>query len=89
MCLAIPARVVSVDADDMATVALEGIRKPVSTALLEDVTVGDYVLVHVGYALHKLSEEEAERTLRLMAEAGVLADELEELAADASAEATS
>ncbi|MES0812155.1 HypC/HybG/HupF family hydrogenase formation chaperone [Roseibium sp. SCPC15] len=89
MCLAIPARVVSVDADEMATVALEGIRKPVSTALLEDVSIGDYVLVHVGYALHKLSEEEAERTLQLMAEAGVLAEELEEMAADASAEATS
>ena len=49
-------------------------------ALLEEVAVGDYVLVHVGYALHKLSEEEAERTLQLMAEAGVLAEELEEMA---------
>lgn len=82
MCLAIPAKVISIDADDLATVALEGIRKPVSTALLEDVSVGDYVLVHVGYALHKLSEEEADRTLKLMAEAGVLAEELEEMAAD-------
>ncbi|UES38892.1 HypC/HybG/HupF family hydrogenase formation chaperone [Roseibium aggregatum] len=82
MCLAIPARVVSVDSDDMATVALEGIRKPVSTALLEEVAVGDFVLVHVGYALHKLSEEEAERTLQLMAEAGVLAEELEEMAGE-------
>jgi len=80
MCLAIPARVVSLEGGDMATVALEGIKKPVSTALLEDVAVGDYVLVHVGYALHKLSEEEAERTLQLMAEAGVLAEELEEMA---------
>ncbi len=87
MCLAIPAKVISTDADDMATVALEGIRKPVSTALLEDVAVGDYVLVHVGYALHKLSEEEADRTLRLMEEAGVLAEELEEMAADTSSEA--
>lgn len=83
MCLAIPARVVSLDDDAMATVALEGIRKPVSTALLDEVSVGDYVLVHVGYALHKLSEEEAERTLQLMAEAGVLAEELEEMAAEA------
>lgn len=83
MCLAIPARVVSLDGDAMATVALEGIRKPVSTALLDEVSVGDYVLVHVGYALHKLSEEEAERTLQLMAEAGVLAEELEEMAAEA------
>lgn len=80
MCLAIPARVVSLDADDMATVALEGIRKPVSTALIDDVAVGEYVLVHVGFALHKLSEEEADRTLKLMMEAGVLAEELEEMA---------
>lgn len=80
MCLAIPARVISLESGDMAIVALEGIKKPVSTALLEEVTVGDYVLVHVGYALHKLSEEEAERTLQLMAEAGVLAEELEEMA---------
>jgi len=85
MCLAIPARVISIDSDDMATVALEGIRKPVSTALLEHVAVGDYVLVHVGYALHTLSEEEAQRTLELMAEAGVLAEELEEMAGEAPA----
>ena len=89
MCLAIPAQVISLDADDMATVALEGIRKPVSTALVDDVAVGDYVLVHVGYALHKLSEEEADRTLKLMAEAGVLAEELEELAAASSPETAS
>ncbi|MEP3048091.1 MAG: HypC/HybG/HupF family hydrogenase formation chaperone [Roseibium sp.] len=81
MCLAIPAKVISIDSDDMATVALEGIKKPVSTALLDEVAVGEYVLVHVGYALHKLSEEEADRTLKLMAEAGVLAEELEEMAA--------
>lgn len=87
MCLAIPAKVISVDQGDMATVALEGIKKPVSTALLEDVSVGDYLLVHVGYALHKLSEEEAERTLQLMAEAGILAEELEEMAASGTPEA--
>jgi len=82
MCLAIPARVVSIDTGTIATVALDGIRKPVSTALLEEVSIGDYVLVHVGYALHKLSEEEAERTLQMMSEAGVLAEELEEMAGD-------
>ncbi|MEP2704110.1 MAG: HypC/HybG/HupF family hydrogenase formation chaperone [Roseibium sp.] len=85
MCLAIPAKVIFVDDDDMATVALEGIKKPVSTALLDEVAVGDYVLVHVGYALHKLSEEEADRTLKLMAEAGVLAEELEEMVASETA----
>ncbi len=79
MCLALPARVTTIDADDMATVALEGVKKKISLALVENVTVGDYVLVHVGYALHKVSEDEAIRTLALMAEAGVLAEQLEEI----------
>lgn len=80
MCLAIPAKVIEVGEDDMATVALEGVRKRISTALLEEVAVGDYVLVHVGYALHKVSPEEAERTLALMAEAGLIGEELAEIA---------
>lgn len=79
MCLALPARIVSIDADDMATVALEGVKKKISLALVDDTMVGDYVLVHVGYALHKVSEEEAARTLAMMAQAGVLAGELEEI----------
>jgi hydrogenase expression/formation protein HypC len=79
MCLAIPAKVTALEEDDMAVVALEGIKKRISTALLDDVAVGDYVLIHVGYALHKVSEEEARRTLALMAEAGVLREELEEM----------
>ena len=66
MCLAIPAKVIELADGDMATVALEGVKKRISVALLEDVTPGDYVLVHVGYALHKVSPEEADRTLKLM-----------------------
>ena len=84
MCLAIPAKVIELADGDMATVALEGVKKRISVALLEDVTPGDYVLVHVGYALHKVSPEEAARTLALMAEAGILAEELEEMAGDAA-----
>lgn len=79
MCLALPARVVSLENEEMAVVALEGVKKKISLALVEDVLVGDYVLVHVGYALHKVSEEEANRTLAMMSEAGVLAEELEEI----------
>ncbi len=82
MCLAIPAKVVELADGDMATVALEGIKKKISIALLEDVVPGDYVLVHVGYALHKVSPEEAARTLKLMSEAGVLKEELEEIAGE-------
>lgn len=80
MCLAIPARVTALEDGDMAVVALEGIKKRISVALLEDVAVDDFVLVHVGYALHKVSPEEAERTLAIMAEAGVLQEELAEIA---------
>ena len=72
MCLAIPARVVEVAENDLAIVALGGVRKDVSLALVEDVKVGDYVIVHVGYALTRLDPEEAEKTLALMAEAGLL-----------------
>lgn len=73
MCLALPAEVTAINAEsDMATVSLEGVKKQISLALVEDVAVGDYVLVHVGYALNKVSPEEAEKTLAIMAEAGLL-----------------
>jgi hydrogenase expression/formation protein HypC len=72
MCLAIPAQITFIDlASDIATVSLEGVSKQVSLALVEDAHIGDYVLVHVGYALNKLSPAEAERTLQLIAEAGL------------------
>ncbi len=79
MCLAIPARVEAVEPGDMAVVSIETVRKRISTALLDAVEPGDFVLVHVGYALHRLSEDEAQETLRLMSEAGVLAEELDEM----------
>lgn len=71
MCLAIPARVVEIADDDQAIVDLGGVRKGISLALVEDVQVGDYVIVHVGYALTRLDPGEAEKTLALMAEAGI------------------
>ncbi len=72
MCLAIPARVVEIHENDIAIVDLGGVRKDVSLALVEDVNVGDYVIVHVGYALTRLDPEEAAKTLALMAEAGLM-----------------
>ncbi len=71
MCLAIPIRVEALLPEKMARVTLSGISKVVSIALLEEVQVGDYVLLHVGYALARLDPEEAERTLSLMREAAV------------------
>ena len=73
MCLAIPARVVEIGEDDKAVVDLGGVKKEISLALVADVVVGDYVIVHVGYALNKLDPEEAEKTLALFAEMGALA----------------
>lgn len=76
MCLAIPAQIASIDPDGQsARVSLGGVTKEISLALVEDVAVGDYVLVHVGYALNRLSEEEAARTLALISQAGLLLDE--------------
>ena len=63
MCLAMPARVVEINEGDMAVVDLGGVRKEASLALVEDVQIGDYVILHVGYALQKLDTDEAERTL--------------------------
>ena len=70
MCLAIPAQVVELRPDDNALVDLAGVKKEISLALLDGVAVGDYVIVHVGYALNKLDPEEAEKTLKLFAEMG-------------------
>ena len=71
MCLAIPAQVVSVNADsETAVVALGPVKKEISVALLDDIAPGDFVLVHVGYALHRVSPEEALRTLAMIREAG-------------------
>jgi len=69
MCLAVPTRVASLDSSaSTAIVELDGIRKEVSTLLLDEVEIGDYVLVHVGYALERIDLEEAEKTLALFAE---------------------
>lgn len=70
MCLAIPARIVEIQDDENAIVDLGGVRKEISIALVEDVAVDDYVIVHVGYALNKIDAEEAEKTLKLFAEMG-------------------
>lgn len=68
MCLAIPARVVEVLPGQQAVVDLSGVRKQVSIALVDDAQLGDYVIVHVGYAIGKIDSDEAERTLALFAE---------------------
>jgi hydrogenase expression/formation protein HypC len=70
MCLAIPALVVELLPNDMARIDLDGVRKDISLSLVEDVAVGDYVIVHVGFALQKLDPDEAAETLAMFAELG-------------------
>ena len=69
MCLALPARVVDLLAGDAARVELGGVRKEISLALVDEVAVGDYIIVHVGYALARLDADEAEQTLAEIAAA--------------------
>lgn len=70
MCLAIPALVVELLPNDMARIDLDGVRKDISLSLVDDVAVGDYVIVHVGFALQRLDPLEAAETLKLFAELG-------------------
>ena len=74
MCLAIPGRIVEfVDAENhIAKVDVGGVRRNVNTAMLDEegVRVGDYVLIHVGFAMSKIDEREAEETLRVLREIG-------------------
>lgn len=75
MCLALPVRVIERVGESDAIVDLGGIRKQISLALVDDVAVGDYVILHVGYALSRLDPVEAENTLALFREAGLTAQE--------------
>ncbi|KAA5601810.1 HypC/HybG/HupF family hydrogenase formation chaperone [Blastochloris sulfoviridis] len=70
MCLAVPAEVTELLADGMAKVSLDGVTKTISVALLDEVAVGDFVILHVGHALARIDAAEARRTLALLAEIG-------------------
>lgn len=78
MCLAVPTRVVRLIDEAWCVVDLGGVEKEVSTALVEDVAVGEYVIVHVGYALGRIDTVEAEKTLALLALQAAARDELAE-----------
>lgn len=75
MCLAIPAKVVELTEDQMASVDIGGVKKTISVSLVDGVKVGDYVIIHTGFALSKLDPEEAEQTLELFAEMAMLTGE--------------
>jgi len=81
MCLAVPGRVLEIEDSDpllrMARVDFGGVSKDVSLAYVPEAQVGDYVIVHVGFAISRLDEEEARRVFSYLEEM----DELEELRA--------
>ncbi len=72
MCLGVPMRVVEIDGE-MAVAEITGVRRSVSLQLVDDVKVGDYVIVHAGFAIQVLDEAEALETIRLLQEFGVQA----------------
>jgi hydrogenase expression/formation protein HypC len=79
MCLAIPGEIVEITDENanLATVNVGGVRRVISTGLLDDVRPGDWVLVHVGFAMSKVDEAEAQATLALLEGLGqAYADEL-------------
>jgi len=77
MCLAIPVKVVELLEGDQATVDVGGVRKAISLALVDGIAVGDYVILHVGFAIQRLDAEEAEKTLALFAELDAVPTETE------------
>ncbi len=76
MCLAIPSKVTHIE-NEMATIDVDGVKRSASLMLLEDAAVGDYVIVHAGFAIKKLDEESAMETIRLLREAAAFVDDLE------------
>ncbi|MDR2001196.1 MAG: HypC/HybG/HupF family hydrogenase formation chaperone [Zoogloeaceae bacterium] len=67
MCLAMPVEVIELMHGDRARVSVDGVTREISVALLDDVAVGDFVLLHVGFAIGKLDREAADETLRDLA----------------------
>jgi len=67
MCLAIPAKITRIE-NSMGTIDMEGTQREVSLLLLEDAKIGDYVIVHAGFAIHKIDEAEAKESLKVLRE---------------------
>ncbi len=78
MCLAIPGKIVEMvdNENQIAKVDVGGVRRNVNIGMLDDVVIGDYVLIHVGFAMSKVDEKEAEETLRLLQDLGSYEEEM-------------
>ncbi len=77
MCLSVPAKIIKINGD-MAKVSVGGIEYEASIQMIENVTVGDYILLHTGFAIQKLSEEEALETLKIFEEFEELNQQLDQ-----------
>jgi hydrogenase expression/formation protein HypC len=71
MCLAIPSKIVKIE-NNMATIDVDGVQRKASLLLVENPEVGEYVIVHAGFAISKINEEDALESLKLMREAASL-----------------
>lgn len=71
MCLAIPVKVIEVYPGEQALADIGGVRKTIDISLVDEVQAGDYVILHVGFAINRLDEAEARKTLAVLAEMGV------------------
>jgi hydrogenase expression/formation protein HypC len=71
MCLAIPSKIVKIE-NNVATIDVDGVRREASLLLIDDPKIGDYVIVHAGFAINKINEEQALESLKLMKEAASL-----------------
>jgi hydrogenase expression/formation protein HypC len=81
MCLAIPGKVISVGEENgirIGRVLFGGVTQPVSLDFVPEASIGDYVMVHVGFAISRVNQEEAEKTWQTLEEMGLLAGELPE-----------
>ncbi len=67
MCLAVPCKIVSIEGD-IATIEVAGVQREASLSLINDPTIGDYVIVHAGYAIHKIDETTAMESLKALNE---------------------
>jgi hydrogenase expression/formation protein HypC len=68
MCLAIPSKIVKIE-NNVATIDVDGVQREASLLLIENPEIGDYVIVHAGFAINKLNEEDAKESLKLLREA--------------------
>ena len=77
MCLAIPSKIVKIE-NGMATIDVDGVQRKTSLLRVEDAVIGDYVIVHAGFALHNIDEVAAMESLKILKEAAAFAEKSSE-----------